>query len=611
MRGFYILLTVVLLIGGWNISAGDKDYIQWWVSNHGDYAKTGKGKQDQRVKWAGAVFQRVKSVADKVDKRPPRLLVIGSRLGNDAFALPDGGVIINPRTLDFCYGKAGQAVKHIGDNRIAFVFGHELAHLADRHFSHREAFYALEKWGSRHARRRLARLFQLNDAEIRKKFRKNELMADKNGALYACMAGYDVGKLFWKENNFLTHWAKQTGTGMAYDDHPYHPSLYKRLLFLRPQLLAVSEKLELYRAGVLLFQLESYTDAASAFTRFSRLFPAREVFNNIGASYFNLAMRYIHLRYSYDYFRFRFSTLVDYDTTAETMTPRDPGGYLSDPVIAKFIDKAVHYFKKAVEKDPHNLTSKHNLAAAYILRMDHADALAVCKPLLEKFPRNVDALNNKSIALYYYGKEENLETAQTAIKLLQYAHNIDPNNHEVIYNLASIKHQRKRTAGAAAYWKKYLDLPTTPRDNYYRYVYKKIYRKEYAIHPNNTPLPPIPHNIRPGSSLTAIQKKLNPKNTLTYKLGSLQNQNTEEWYLNLKVIKEKNLRIVIIDDMPELIEWETNKELTKETALTQYGPPQKTIRHNSGHFYIYHTRGFSLKEIDGKIRSYIRYRHGF
>jgi hypothetical protein len=67
---------------------------------------------------------------------------------------------------------------------------------------------------------------------------------------------------------------------------------------------------------------------------------------------------------------------------------------------------------------------------------------------LKKDPTDIHALNNKAIAFYYYGKKHGLDTAQKAIQLLYKANRISPGNHEVLYNLASLKEKRNRNAGS-------------------------------------------------------------------------------------------------------------------------------------------------------------------
>jgi hypothetical protein len=36
-----------------------------------------------------------------------------------------------------------------------------------------------------------------------------------------------------------------------------------------------------------------------------------------------------------------------------------------------------------------------------------------------------------------------------------------------------------------------------------------------------------------------------------------------------------------------------------------FGPPRKIIHHTAGTFHIYEEKGFSLKEVDGEVCSYI------
>jgi tetratricopeptide (TPR) repeat protein len=200
------------------------------------------------------------------------------------------------------------------------------------------------------------------------------------------MAGYKVGELFQGKNNFLTHWANQTGIEVVYDDDPRHPSLEKRLQFIRVQQEKVVKQLELFRAGVLLYQVGNYRDAAAAFLEFAKDYPAREVFNNIGACYFNLAQRLLHLRYSEDYYRFRLPATIAGETTAVNMQTRGEGDYLKDKEINGFITKADEYFRMAAQRDQHDRTCRCNLAAALILRKKYAGALETCKAILEKRP---------------------------------------------------------------------------------------------------------------------------------------------------------------------------------------------------------------------------------
>ncbi len=602
-----VLIFLLILWAANNLYSQSKDYTQWWIYNHGDYAKT-QGKNDPRVKRAFEVFERVKNAADKAEGRLPRLFIISTKKGPYAISLPDGGIIISPKTLDICYDSTGMEE---GDRRLSFVLGHELAHLGNKDYIHREAFLALKEHGDEKAQKELVRYFKLSDPEKAKVFKKRELLADKKGAIYAAMTGYDISKLFGEKNNFLKYWAKQTGIGYAYEKNPLHPSFKKREQFIRSQLLGVVKQVELFRAGVLLYQMGNYHDGAAAFLEFSKVYPAREVFNNMGACYFNLALRHLYLKYREEYYKFRISTPIDYSTTAAAIQPRGEGDYLKDKDISRYINKAENYFRSAADRDQHDRACRYNLAAALILKKEYAEALAKCSDILKKDPKDIDALNNKAIAFYNYGKEEDLDTTQKAIQVLEKAYKLEPGNFEVLYNLASLKQERKRMAGAKVYWEKYLKLSTTPKDNFYKHIYKKLEGTAPSKPKEKAAPPKMPAGIRLGEDFTRIEKKWGKEHTREFKLGIEEDVDNESWFIGLQVIVKENLRVLALDGTIELVEKQCKPFERKEEILKKFGPPQKIVRHTGGNFYVYKDKGFSFKEINGKIRSYIWFEKDF
>ena len=606
MRTLFIFIFMMIALVG--LHGQDKDYTSWWMDIYGDYAKL-DGKHDPRVKWVDTVFERVRNVADKAKSDLPRLFIINSVTGVCAVSLPDGGIIINPKTLDTCYNDTG---RETGDRRMAFILGHELAHLANSDYIHRQAFLVLEKWGSKKARKELAEFFNpfLGTGEEIRGRKERELMADKSGALYASMAGYDVGKLFFENNNFITHWAGQTGVGMLYDGDSRHPSLSKRLLFIQSHLNAIPHQLELFNAGVLLYHVGSYHDGVAAFQEFVKYYPAREVYNNIGACYLYLALRHLSLKSGKDYFMFRLSTIIDNSTSAEALhTTRSD--YLKDKDFLRYTGKAEDYLRRAAAADNHDRVCRYNLAAVLILKKEYAEAQALCNQVLKEHPEDVFALNNKAVAFYYYGKEEGLDTTQKAIEFLEEAHRSAPGNPEVLYNLASLKQERNRMAGAKLYWEKYLALPTTPRDNYYSYIHK-IVIGTFPPEPGKMTEPPrIPGGINLGDPIAPIREKWGNRDLRSYKLGNEETGNSDNWYLNLQVIVKDGIRVVALDGTVEIVEWELSPVEPISRILKSYGPFQKVVRHSSGSFYIYEKEGFSIKEVNGKAHSYIRFQKTF
>jgi Flp pilus assembly protein TadD len=600
-----VLIFLLIVWAACNLYSYNKDYTQWWIYNHGDYAKT-QGKNDPRVTWANEVFERMKNAADKAEGRVPRLFIINTRGEPYALAVPDGGIIITPTTLDICYADPDRK-RDEGDQRLAFILGHELAHLGNKDYIHREAFLALKKYGEEKARKKLKSDFKLPEN------RTKEFLADQNGALNTAMAGYDISILFGKKNNFLQYWANQIGIEYSYDGNKQHPSFQNRVQFVRLQLKRVVEKVELFRAGVLLYQMGNHHDSAAAFIEFSKVYPAREVFNNIGACYFNLAMHHLYLKYREVYYKFRISTTIDYSTTAAAIQPRGEEDYLKDKDISRYLKQAENYFSSSVEKDQYDRTCRYNLAAVLILKKEYAGAQAVCDRILKKDPQDVYALNNKAIAFYYYGKEEDLDTTQKAIHVLEKAHQLEPDNFEVLYNLASLKQERKRMAGAKVYWEKYLKLSTTPKDNFYIQVYKKLRGTAPSKLKEKAKPPQMPAGIRLGEDFSRIVKKWGKEHTGEFKLGIEEDvdNNNESWFIRLQMIVKENVRVLALDGTVELIEQECKPFERKEEILKKFGSPQKIVRHTSGNFYVYKDNGFSFKEINGKIHSYIWFEKDF
>ncbi len=613
MKNFFFIVLLMTVLAGFG--SENRDFTQWWLYNYGDYKKD-KGKNDPRVEWAYKVFERLKNAADKDGGRPPRLFIIDTRGEPYAQSLPDGGIIISPTALDFCYTKTvpvkeESPEKEEGDRRLAFILGHELAHLGNKDYIHREAFQALEEPGETHARKELSGYFKLSGPEKTKTFKKNELLADQKGAIYAAMAGYDMSELCGNNNNFFKYWARQTGIGYFYDDNPRHPSYEKRAQFIRLQLKAVAKKVELFKAGVLLYQLGNEHDGAAAFLEFAREYPSREVFNNIGACYFHLAMGHLYLKYREVYYKFRLSTPIDYSTTAAAIQPRGEEDYLKDRDFSRYITKAEDYFKMAVERDQTDKTVRCNLAAVFILKKENARAQAECDFILKKDPRDVDALNNKAIAFYYYGKEEDLDTTQKAIHILEKAHRLEPGNDEVLYNLASLKEDRNRFAGAKSYWEKYLQLDAVPRDNFYHRVCEKLGGTVPPGSGNRVPAPRIPPGIRLGEDFFRLEKRWGQGHTIKYKVSSEEGENNQNWSIDLQVMVKDKTRVLALDGTVEIVEQESATMEGIQGILKRWGPPPKIVRHTNGKFYIYRERGFSVKEIDGKVCSYTWYEKSF
>jgi tetratricopeptide (TPR) repeat protein len=575
-------LMLIMILAALHFLSGSDNNYRWWINKYGNYAKT-RGKHDPRVQQAQVVFGRVKNAADKTDDRSPRLFVIDCDAGSKPFAmaLPDNSVVINTDTLDICYGGVDQQE---GDPRLAFILGHELAHLAEKDFKHRKAFLAIRKYGPEKTQQKLIEDFKLLDTKRAQRYKDEEITADRKGALYAAMAGYDISPLFSKGNDFLRRWVEQVGVGNFYDDDPRHPSMAKRIQFVRSQLQEVIKNVELFRTGVLLLQTGNFEDARAAFLEFEKVYPAREVYNNIGVCYFNSAQYLLIQGFNKEYLRFRLYTTIDYSTSAE----RFRGTESDKEKINKYLEKAETYFREAAKRDKLDKSCRYNLSAALILREKYPEALEVCDSILARDPGDVNALNNKAIA-FYYSNEKDPETARRAIGLLEKANQLEPENLEVLYNLGSLK-----KTGARAYWEKYLKLPTIPRDNFYDHVYREI---KGTVPPplKATDAPNLPVGITVGMDFTTVEEKWGKENAKEFDLA----------LFSISVLVKDDIRVVALEGEVVIVEKQLSKAGKMEKLLERFGPPQRVVRHSNGNFFVYENMGFSIKETAGKACSYI------
>jgi hypothetical protein len=117
-------------------------------------------------------------------------------------------------------------------------------------------------------------------------------------------------------------------------------------------------------------------------------------------------------------------------------------------------------------------------------------------------------------------------------------------------------------------------------------------------------LPVVPIEIMLGEESSLLLEKLDEEIVSEYKLTS-EEEGPDSWSVTLQVITKQNLRILSWEGFVVLVEQELNRPGDPVKLLKRFGPPQKMIRHTAGTFYIYEEKGFSFKEVDGMVCSYI------
>lgn len=404
---YMVLGTVLLAFSFASAGAEDlsKDQRQWWIDNYGLI----DAKTEPLVARAEKIFNRVAAAADKKGNRLPKLVVIGGKGDPYAVTIRDGSVILTFEGLKICYKNGAPET---GDSRLAFLIGHELAHLAKDDFWHGSAFAAVSSYKDETQVRRIL-TSQLEKTGGSLDFVKTqELQADSYGIIYMTMAGYDPKAIIGPDGtNFFQYWVSQITGKLAYGDEA-HVSPEARAEFVRNELRPVIDALDRFGHGVQLYQNGKYQDAASFFESFIEKYPGREVYNNLGLSHYQLAMKALSECNELLPVYFKLPMVLDSETTAQKLRETAAGegaACFQNETYQSNLQEAVRFFEEAGKKETTYLPARINLSTALIMSGDYAKAISVADETLKVDPNSPEALNNKAVAEYLFGKKNKAE----------------------------------------------------------------------------------------------------------------------------------------------------------------------------------------------------------
>ncbi|PON12312.1 hypothetical protein C2W62_40255, partial [Candidatus Entotheonella serta] len=256
-------LAILVLTGAFSnafansTKANPKERIDYWRNNYAELTAA----EDPRVERAHDIFERVLHAAGRTLGVTPRLFILKRNPLNIALpiAIPDGWVIISKGTLDICYRDPVY-----GDDRLAFVLAHELAHQIKGDFWHMRFFQALEasraQGGQSQGKTLNARALKTLkgiDHELRKtdSIWAKELQADEHGIVYAVMAGFRTDAIVIGDGqvNFFQEWVETLNpeqVGAAYQGIQSHPAPEQRVMAVTARLNQVVEKTDAFEIGL-------------------------------------------------------------------------------------------------------------------------------------------------------------------------------------------------------------------------------------------------------------------------------------------------------------------------------------------------------------------------
>ncbi|GFO63261.1 M48 family metalloprotease [Geomonas paludis] len=602
MRFVRPLLLLLLWGVAWQGAAraeGDpKDSYEWWKQ----YAVKG----EPLVAGAERVFARVLAAADKSEARLPRLLVIDGAKDTYAAALPDGTIVLSLDGIRACRAGVDQGK---GDARLAFILGHELSHLSKNDFWHLRAYRAVLEFasGGKDEIGSVARFLeqasdvkQGHNLEVTK---VKELQADSYGIVFMAMAGYDPHAVVDRDGtNFFRDYLAQIAAQLPSKDDE-HPTAEQRAEFLKSQLLQVADEVELFHIGVRFYQQGGYDEAITYFTQFRELFPARELFNDIGLCYYQQALERLSRCDASLPYRFKLPALLDTVTLAQatvTTVTRGGKGERGENVICQEdgefradIDQAVRHLELARERDPSYLPARLNLASAAIVAGDNAKALAAVEEALRLQPGKPEALAVKAVALYLFGAANGVDTVQPARSILTGLTASPAPLPDAFYNLAALERERGKADLVPAYLERFLALEGTGG-------YAAAARRQLGRQPQPRPAPRTEQPKSPialGQLRVAAGQTLAGMNRREFVIGN------DDWAL----YRGKGmLALVRIDrasgfQTVEMVEVAQAKPVSAELFRAAQGAPRRELAGNSGTVLVYD--GFLADVEGGEIRN--------
>ncbi len=441
-------LAISLLAARPGVSAAEelnpRERIDFWQRNFTELT----ADSDPQVDRAQRIFTRLVHIAGRRPGVEPRLHVIRED-ANLALpiAIPDGWVVLSRRVIEFCYRTPKR-----GDDRLAFVLAHEIAHLLDDDFWHMKFFQAIETYEKGSGDQKL-----LNEvrsiASMTDKVLAKELRADELGVMYVAMAGFDARAVLGESKNgdFFQEWIAQLDPArLGAQKTNTHPEPSQRAATVRARLQQVAEQTKLFDLGLLYYQAGDYARAIQAFEAFRRYFPGREVHQNLGAAHHQAAL---------SLWRpeaekrgeplFKLSVTVDPLSRARGATRNLPEA--TSRAFERHIAAAIDHYQIAIEQDSAYLPAYRDLGSAYILQGKPYKAIAVLQDALKLTPRDAAVLNNLGVAFFH---ATNL--AEARIQLGE-ARKIDPRYDAPLFNLASIAQAQGDNTEAARYGKLYLE----------------------------------------------------------------------------------------------------------------------------------------------------------
>jgi tetratricopeptide (TPR) repeat protein len=579
-----------------------RNRIEFWRNNYDEL----RVQDDALAARAHTIFQRVLQAAGARPGIVPRLFITTVDPWNVSLpiAISDGWIILSKGALEICYRDVAR-----GDDRLAFVLAHEIAHQLKDDFWHMKFFQALDT-SKAQALQQQQTLDELRGiAGLTEQVLAKELQADEQGIVYATMAGFDPSAIVADEAgvNFFEEWVRALDPRRiaGIQASPTHPTSPQRAATVKARLRQVMEKVDLFTWGLRFYEAGDYERSIRAFEEFLRFFPSREVYHNLAASHHQLALRYYRLWKPQEMpLAWKLSLTIDPVTRAtgaqESLTEVPP-----QERFVTHLDKAIEFYQMALSLDRAYLPSYSNLGCALLLKGEVYEAIATLQKALKEAPESPEVLNNLGVA---FASAENPAKAKThLLKARELAATYDA----PLFNLGKLAHADQHEAEAQTYWQAYMALdPSSP--------WAEVIRQTLAGRASDLPASPTPSGgLRLSEEVMQAAVGMSRAD-----LQALWGEPSEQWTLPLPGEPQALTIEAYASGVLALVQDETMqfivvpRNFSGHSALgvaigdgeadvrARYGVPSRVVRMAQGGSWIYEAQGVAFRLRQGKVVSW-------
>jgi tetratricopeptide (TPR) repeat protein len=578
------------------VAANPKERLEYWRQNYQELLPT----EDARAARAHDIFHRLLHATGQKPGVMPRLYITRSDPWNipAPIALPDGGIILSKGALDICYHEPAR-----GDDRLAFVLAHELAHQLKDDFWHMKFFQAIEVSKARSPQPNANLEEILRMARLTDDVQAKELQADQHGIVYASMAGFNTNAIVTEDNtvNFFQDWVRTLDPSRLRGvraDRP-HPSPQQRAEALKVHLRQILDKVDVFNVGLWFNLAGNYPKAILAFEDFLHFFPSREVYHNLAASHHQLALQYYQL-WKEDAWAlpFKLSLAIDPVARAGKVALRGVDGTGKPAeLFHAHLAKAIEFYNTAISLDTSYALAYNNLGCALILQGEAYKAIAVLQDALKITPNSPQILNNLGVAFFY------AENPRQAKAHLTRAAELAPAYSAPIFNLGQLAHDAHQEAEAQRYWLAYVQLdPVGPWANRVR---QRV--PQAPPPPQLAAAPQVPEAVM-GVTVGAFADEVPAswggprKSQLTLEAQPFTVARYPHVVLTLS--KDEIWMITVLDGYTGTSAKGIRLGSAAQEVLARYGPPAQVVEMTQGESWVYEAQGIAFQLREHQVTSW-------